>query len=652
MGWINKILGKEEGKSTNTKDEKTYVAQVLVDKIASQGGYRADAEPIWDDEYLCKIGKQWDMSIAPRDRKKKSKRPNIVSNITLPTSMNILDALTASTPAAHLTGRGKEDKQTALKLMDLVTFIFERNVFPKQWRDIAEQGIDHGPFIGFVPWDADFMGGSGPNRWVGEVGTKCQDRNEIYFDPAIKDLEEYLNDCRFIHQRYPKNLDYIKDKWPKYGKYVVAELLEGTDNADSSHYQRATVIRSWHRGLPKFLSDEDKTKYLDKASKTTDKYRKKMFQDMATGTLKGIHCAYSAGDVFLEYTSYVYEDGLYPFAYAVLYRDEKSPYGYGEIRNIMSPQVAYNKCFEVEMAAVAAEGLGGGYYNKGSATKPQMAEINENGHRAAIWHEVNSTTGMKDKTGVRASQNLIELKVALKEGVDITTQNNAIQQGISPGANVPYASIKELGARGDNRNNGKMNILERFMTQFIRLMISRITEFYTDEREYRIRGDKSQAIQDKLYQGFKELTKIEDKKAQLTGMIQLFNTIKTMNPNEADSYDKFSNKEMKRTWERTDKNNVKHEEEYIAEFDLKVGLADERPTSRAYHEQIAMQMFQFGAIGPKAFWTTIVDGSLPTVEEITEEMNSIKQEQAAQEQASKAQKQPSTKTPQQSMAKV
>jgi len=134
---------------------------------------------------------------------------------------------------------------------------------------------------------------------------------------------------------------------------------------------------------------------------------------------------------------------------------------------------------------------------------------------------------------------------------------------------------------------------------------------------------KSQAIQDKLYQGFKELTKIEDKKAQLTGMIQLFNTIKTMNPNEADSYGTFSNKEMKRSWERTDENNEKHQEEYIAEFDLKVGLTDERPTSRSYHEQLAMQMFQFGAIGPKAFWTTINEGSLPTTEEINEEMRKI-----------------------------
>jgi hypothetical protein len=641
MGWLKK---KEEKPESNlpemTDEQRAYVAQVLIDKMASEGGYRQTAENYWSDEYLCLKGDQWDTTLAPRDAKKKSKRPNIVLNVSLPTIMNIVDALTASTPQADVTGREKSDKEVALKISDIISFVFDRNVFDKQWRDIVMQGVHYGPFIGYVPWDPEFMGGAGPNRWVGEIRTLCQKKDEIYFDPAIKDLEENLQDCRFIHQRYPKNLDYIKDRWEN-GKYVTAELLDDEDEEAGGQfdYQRATVICSWHRGVPLYISEQDKERFKKKATEAKDEYAKTMYEDMANGTLKGVHCAYTAGNVFLEYVPYVYEDGLYPFAYAVLYQDEKNPYGYGEMRNILSPQIAYNKCAEIEMAAAAVEGLGGGYYDKGSISKSQMDEINENSCKAGVWHEVNNKDRMQRKEGTQTPQSLVQYKDFLKINIDTISQNTAIMQGVSPGANVPYKSVAELGSRADVRNKGKMNILERFMTQFMRLMISRIAQFYTDEREYRIRGDKSMAIKTLIYDGLRQLLELGDdetaKQAQLAGLIQLFETIRNMDPNTADTFGKFSNQQMKHVWMRDDENGQKKEEVYIAEFDVKVKITDERPTSRTYYENLALEMFKIGAIGPKAFWETIYNGQLPPPDEITQE---LKEMQSAKAQEALAQK--------------
>jgi hypothetical protein len=639
MGWRKEKKVELDNINPNTEDEQAYVSQVILDKSNSETGFRQDIKTNWSDEYLALKGDQWDTSIAPRDSHLKSKRPNIVLNVCLPTIMNIVDALTASTPQADVTGREKSDKEVALKLSDIIAFVFDRNVFDKQWRDIVMQGVQYGPFIGYVPWDGDFMGGAGPNRWIGEIRTLCQKKDEIYFDPAIRDLEENLQDCRFIHQRYPKNLDYIKDKWDN-GKYVTAEQLDDYETEVSgADYQRATIIRSWHRGVPKFISEKDKESYEKKAKEATDEYAKQMYEDMAAGTLKGVHCAYTAGNVFLEYTPYVYEDGLYPFAYAVLYQDEKNPYGYGEMRNILNPQIAYNKCAEIEMAAAAVEGLGGGYYDKGTISKPQMDEINENSHVAGAWHEVNSKAGMQKKEGTQTPQSLVLFKDFLKTNIDTISQNTAIMQGVSPGANVPYSSVKELGSRADVRNKGKMNILERFMTQFMRLMINRIAQFYTDEREYRIRGDKSMAIKTLIYDGLRQLLELGDdekaKQEQLAGLIQLFETIKNMDPNATDSFGKFSNQQMKHVWVRDTENGQKKEEVYIAEFDVKVKITDERPTSRSYYEQLALKMFEVGAIGPKAFWETIYNGQLPPPDEITQELKEI---QSAKAQEALAQK--------------
>jgi hypothetical protein len=164
------------------------------------------------------------------------------------------------------------------------------------------------------------------------------------------------------------------------------------------------------------------------------------------------------------------------------------------------------------------------------------------------------------------------------------------------------------------------------MTSFVKLMISRIAQFYTDEREYRIRGNKSNAIQKLIYEGIKELVAL-DPKMQLQGMISLIETIKNMNPETADKYGKFKNEELMREWDREDGK----KERYIPDFDVKVKIMDERPTSRQYYEQIAMQLYG-RALGPKAFWSTIMDGKFPSIDEILQELQQMQQAQTQPQQ--------------------
>ena len=92
---------------------------------------------------------------------------------------------------------------------------------------------------------------------------------------------------------------------------------------------------------------------------------------MANGILKGVHCAYKAGNVLLDYVPYIYDDGLYPFVYKVLYTDEQQPWGMGEIRNVVKPQILYNKADEIELGAMLGQGLGGYLYNKGAISATQ-----------------------------------------------------------------------------------------------------------------------------------------------------------------------------------------------------------------------------------------------------------------------------------------
>ena len=617
----------------NTPEEKSFVCQIDTWQTNAEGGVREESQNYWGDEYLAFKGDHWDMSVAPRSEEAKRYRPNSVDNYILPTIKNIHDSLTTSMPEGKFEGREVSDDQTADKLSDIVSFINYKNRFRKQWKDIVLQGLKYGPFVGSVLWDPHWVGGTGPNRWIGDIRIANQKKDEIFFDPAILDLEERLQECSFINRKFRKKLDWIRERWPEVGKSVTddIDMYPSADDSDEGmNPEQATLIECWHKGTPKFVSKEWKEWFIEKAQDKLEaglQYDAEKYADMAKGTYKGVHVAYKAGGVLLEYIPYIYDDGLYPFVYKVLYKDEKNPYGFGEIRNLLIPQVLHNKADEIEIEAMSVEGLGGYFYQKGSLSETQKREYVKNAHKGGVLQEVNNLQGIEKRVGTQTPQSLIQYKAEKKIVIDTVSQNTAIMQGNTVGANTPYSTIAELGARADVRNKGKVEILEDFLEELYQLVISRIAQFYDEEREYRIRGEKTGLIKNVIYDAIEQIAQFADPQQQLQAMQQLVMTIQSQQEDTTQRFGKFSNTEMLRSWERDGK-----QEEYIPEFDIQVKVVDERPTSRQYYETLATNMFG-RAMGPKSFWKTIEDGKLPPAVEILKELEEIAQVQAqAQEQ--------------------
>jgi hypothetical protein len=68
-------------------------------------------------------------------------------------------------------------------------------------------------------------------------------------------------------------------------------------------------------------------------------------------------------------------------------------------------------------------------------------------------------------------------------------------------------------------------------------------------------------------------------------------------------------------------------EEFIPEFDIKVKIAEDKPTSRDYYVTLATSLLGT-ALGIKAFWKTLDEGKFPPTEEILEELDELKRAQA------------------------
>lgn len=644
-----KLFGKKEDEKDksvsprNTLEENELLINIDNAQMYAEGGKRTDIEVDWDDEYKIYIGKQWDTSKGKRTTKGRKRNFNSQDNFVLPMIRNML-APFSSAPSMEISGVEISDDESAKVLNDLVPFILYRNKFQEQWSKIAEQFVGYGPAIGYVGYDQHWIGGTGPNKWVGEVETRFVKKEEFYPDPAILDLEERLQECSYLNIKKRKKLEWFADKWEK-GKYVLedTEDIPKGQEEEGQDAKQATLIIHYHKGTPAFVPDEWKKIFLEKARQYEEEmglpYYAKDLRDMAAGTLKGVHCAYKANNILLDYIPYIYDDGLYPFVYRVLYSDILQPYGMGEIRNVVIPQILHNKADEIELGAMLSQGIGGAYYNKGALSSTQKDEIMDNIAKPNAWVEVNDANGIHERKQTQVPASITNYKESKKNIIDTVSGNTAILQGISPGANVPYKTIAELGARADARTRHKAKVLESFMIEFVQLIINRIAQFYTEERRYRILGENQDAmIQSKIYKVLQEIANMPQgtpPEMQLQAMVELLMFIKEQK--EKPKTGIFKRDMLVKTWERdVDENSNPMLEEFLPEFDVKVKVAEDKPTDRSYYTTLATQLFG-KAIGIKAFWRTLDEGRFPPINEIISELEEMQKTQAeAQSQSTQA----------------
>lgn len=632
-------------KSNNSEERKLLFDIETAQQIAE--AEKKEIETIWDDEYKIQIGKQWDTTLAPRSKEAKKYRPNSQDNFVFPAIYNMLSALTANEPQSVIEPVEPGDKELSEKLTGVIAFERYRNKFNSIWKKLVLQGLKYGPFISMVTWDNDWIGGEGPGRWVGEIKHTVINKEDFFPDPAIRDLEERLQDCSYINIRYRKKMDFFQESFPDKALFVNAD--EEAAEGEGMEPNQATMIAHWHRGTPKFISDKWAKEFKAKAAEYQQQgnvYKAKEYEDKATGIFKGVHLAYKTNTVLLDYIPYVYDDGLYPINFRVLYQDEESPWGLGEIRNVMIPQILHNKADEIEIEAMAKEGLGGGYYQTGAMTPKQIDSMKINQGKGGTWNEVTDLNGLKERTGVKVPASVTNYKEQKQRMVETITQNSPIQQGRQGGGVTAYSAIAELGARADTKNKGKIETLEDLLKDITMMEINRIAQFYTEERTYRILGDKAAMIKkqaEMFQQGLQQ--QIQDPtgmgiQQQVQQQIPMQGQMPQppMQPQQQQQMPQlnqtFSNAEMMRTWERE----PGQTEQYIPEFDCKVKVVDERPTDRNYYTNTALQLVgKFMDI--ESFWQTIEDGKFPPKEEILQRLRQEQQQQAAIQQQQMMQQQ-------------
>jgi hypothetical protein len=188
---------------------------------------------------------------------------------------------------------------------------------------------------------------------------------------------------------------------------------------------------------------------------------------------------------------------------------------------------------------------------------------------------------LKDREGVKVPPSLTGYKEHKQRMVETVSANTPIQQGLSPGANVSYSTVAELGARTDMRSKQKIEILEDFLIEMNKLRINRFRQFYTEDRYYRLKGKFGMRIEGT-----------------------------------------FNSSEMYRQWGRETEvdpetgMDITKLESYVPEFDVSVKIMDEKPNDREYYTRTGFELFAKNGMTIEDLWTTLDEGEFPPKDQV------------------------------------
>lgn len=257
---------KKDNVNPNNDKERKFVTKITNDTMNAESvkcGSEDETldlgiEDIWEDEYkLFKGGGlQWSTNIAYRTKASRKTRPNSEDNFIFNTVMIQHANITANVPEVSIGGNESGDKETAKKLSDMLKFNDKRNNFREMWKKLVLDYIAFGPCIAKVEWDNNWMGGMGPQRWIGECKMSRVDRREFYPDPAIINLEERMQECSYIVHKFRKKLSDIKRMFPEVGGYITEEANEDEYQNEGGDPQQAYLIEYWHKGFPDHVTPE------------------------------------------------------------------------------------------------------------------------------------------------------------------------------------------------------------------------------------------------------------------------------------------------------------------------------------------------------------------------------------------------------------
>ena len=454
-----KLMGKAqpEGVATETITEaRQVIDKKAVEKAAEtlkeyKNAKKNFEDRIVEEEQWWKL-RHWD--VIGKDES--GDRPQ-------PASAWLFNSLTAkhadmmdNYPEPNVLPRERGDEESAKVISSILPVIYERNNYEETYSDAGWYKLKHGVSAKGVFWNTELDEG------LGDIDTQFIDMLNIFCEPGITNIQSSRN--LFIVSL--KDNDLLESEYPQLkgkngGKVIDVKQYVYDDTVDVSN---KSVVVDWYY------------KKHNSAGKTILHFCKFVGNEVLFASENEPEYAENG----------FYNHGMYPVEFDVLFPEEGTPYGFGYISIMKSPQMYIDKLQQVMLE------------NAMMSSKPRFfakKNVGINEKEFLDWSKpIVHVEGDIEKERLRqidvqqvggAAQNILQMKIdELKE----TSSNRDFSQGSTASGVTSGAAISALQEAGNKQSRDMISASYRSYKRECYLAIELMRQFYDETRSFRITG--------------------------------------------------------------------------------------------------------------------------------------------------------------------
>lgn len=414
---------------------------------------------IVEEERWWKL-RHWDVIRGkPKDQeeaKRMAERPEPTSAWLFNSITNKHADIMDNFPEPNVLPRERADESDADTLSAILPVIFERNNYEETYSDAGWYKLKHGVAAKGTFWNTQLEDG------MGDIDIPFIDMLNLFLEPGITDIQDSRNlfivslrDNDLLEQEYPDLKGKLDSQVIDVKQYVYDDQVDVSEKSVvvDWYYKKVTPEGKTLLHLCKFVGEQ-----LLFASENDPRYAQTGF----------------------------YDHGLYPVTLDVLFPEEGTPYGFGWIAVMKSPQMYIDKLSQAILE------------NTVMASKPRFwakKDMGVNKEQFLDWSDpiVEVETNIADEKlqPIQVQQingnalNVLQMKIdELKE----TSSNRDVSQGSSSGGVTAAAAIAALQEAGNKVSRDTITASYRAYTQECYLAIELIRQFYDEKRSFRITG--------------------------------------------------------------------------------------------------------------------------------------------------------------------
>ena len=385
-----------------------------------------------------------------------------------------------SFPTSDILPREEGDVEEAKRLSSIVPVVMAQNDYKQVYSEEIWYKLKNGTGVYGVFWDKEKLNG------LGDISIKSMDLLAIYWQPGVKDIQDSKNlftvelvDNDILERQYPQlgsRLKNTSDTIIK--KYWYDDTVDTTGkSAVIDWYYHKTVNGKKTLQYIKFVDD-------------VLLYATENDTEVPTQTIPdeyGNPMSVPAGQSVAERG--LYDHGLYPFVFDVLFPEAGMPVGFGFVDVCKNPQTSidiYNNAFEKNVQFVCSPRYmvrNDGGINEDEFMNPNQMVVHTDGNLGEDSMTPINTPAFINGNYVSILENKIQEMKETAGNRDATT--GGTQAGVTAASAI--AAMQE--SAGKTSRDQIANTYEAHK-KVVNLVVELIRQFYNMPRQFRIVGEQ------------------------------------------------------------------------------------------------------------------------------------------------------------------